>query len=410
MNITQHPRAGWLELRLTGRLDTTWAAHVSDTIESVVQSGAHQIVLNFARVEYISSLGIRVLLTHFKRLKSVNGSLSVSEPSEATLGILRQTGLAAMLVNEGFAGKAESAPATASLTRVGASYEIYPQAVSAPLSCKAVGRPERLVTLGFEAADCRALTFPRGAFGLGLGAFGNGFADCRDRFGEFLAAGGCAITLPTDDSQALPDYVMEQGTFVPRVETLYALVGSGDFSTMIRFDADSEGGGKVGLAELVDAMLSISNAEIIAFAVLAEVAGLVGATLRRSPATGPLSVELPGVRDWLSFSTERIGKRGLAMLIGVAASEAPSESAPFLRPLGIAEAVQAHVHAALFPYRPVQRGELPFAETMAGLLASSTPETVVHLMPDTRPYEGVGETDLVRGACWVGPLPAITRQ
>jgi hypothetical protein len=47
---------------------------------------------------------------------------------------------------------------------------------------------------------------------------------------------------------------------------------------------------------------------------------------------------------------------------------------------------------------------------MAGLLANSTPETVVHLMPDTRPYEGVGETDLVRGACWVGPLPAITRQ
>jgi hypothetical protein len=28
-------------------------------------------------------------------------------------------------------------------------------------------------------------------------------------------------------------------------------------------------------------------------------------------------------------------------------------------------------------------------------------------MADTRPFEGVGETDLVRGACWMGALPAM---
>jgi anti-anti-sigma factor len=410
MNITQHPGAGWLELRLAGRLDTTWAAHVSDAIESAVQSGAHQIVLNFARVEYISSLGIRVLLTHFKRLQSVNGRLSVSEPSEATLSILRATGLAAILVSEGVAAEPEPTPETKQLTRGSGNYEIYPQAVSASLNCVAVGHPERLLKSGFAAGDCRPLTFPRGAFGLGLGAFGDGFADCRDRFGEFLAGGGSAITLPTDDAQALPDYVVEQGTFVPRVETLYALVGSGDFPAMIRFDADAESGGKLGLAELVDALFAILGAELVAFAVLAEAAGLVGATLRRSPAVGPLSVELPDVRDCLSFSTERIGRRSLALVVGVASRDMPSAAAEFLRPLDATGAVQAHVHAALFPYRPVQRGELPFSDTVSALLASSTPETVVHLMSDTRPFDGVGETELVRGACWAGPLSAIARQ
>jgi hypothetical protein len=28
----------------------------------------------------------------------------------------------------------------------------------------------------------------------------------------------------------------------------------------------------------------------------------------------------------------------------------------------------------------------------------------MHLMADERRFEGVGETDLMRGACWVGPL------
>jgi hypothetical protein len=69
----------------------------------------------------------------------------------------------------------------------------------------------------------------------------------------------------------------------------------------------------------------------------------------------------------------------------------------------------AHVHAAVFPYRPVPRGELPFGKTVAEVLSASTPNAVLHLMADTRPFEGVGETDLVRGACWVGPLQAIAR-
>ena len=73
------------------------------------------------------------------------------------------------------------------------------------------------------------MPFPSGSFGLGLGAFGEGFADCRDRFGEFLAAGGCAITLPTNDLHALPDYIVEEGVLVPRVETLYAASRRGRF-------------------------------------------------------------------------------------------------------------------------------------------------------------------------------------
>lgn len=411
MDITQHPAGDWLELRLTGRLDTTWAEHVSDTIEIAVRSGAHRIVLNFAHVDYISSLGIRMILKHYKRLKSVSGSLSVSEPSDATLTILNATGLAAMLVGDPHSVIPETLSATAArrVTRGGANYQLYAQAAATPLSCSVVGTPDRLAGTGYDADQCRSLSFPRGTFGLGLGAFGNGFADCRDRFGEFLAAGGCAITLPTNEPQALPDYVVEEGALVPRVETLYAITGSGDFPAMLRFDSHTEGSGAIGMTELLDSMLHFADAERLAFAVLAETAGLVGASLRRSPAE-PISFELPRVRDCLSFSTERVGEHNLALLVGVAVRTAPRAAAAFLRPLDADGGMHAHVHAALFPYSPVQRGELPFAETVANVLARSTPSTVMHLMTDTRPFEGIGETDLVRGACWFGSLETIGTQ
>jgi anti-anti-sigma factor len=407
MHISQHSREDSVELRLTGRLDATWAEHVGDSIETAVREGSHHIVLNFAGVNYISSLGIGVLMKHYQRLKAVNGSLGICDPSTATLRVLNAAGLAAFLIAAETA--APVAPAAARvIERPEAAYHAYPQPVTRALRCMAIGDPGKLAGGGFAADNARLLTFGAGTFGLGIGAFGEGFDDCRDRFGEFLAAGGCAVTLPTNDLHALPDYVVEEGVLVPHVETLYALTGSGDFPWMVRFDA-SPRRGTVALSALLDAAFALAESDTVAFVVLAEAAGLVGATLRQSPAARSASLEFPAVRDWVSFTTERTSERSLALLVGVAARNPSPDAIAFLRPIGTGSTVYAHVHAAVFPYRPVQRGELPFGKTIAQVVATTPPATVLHLMADSRPFDGVGETDLVRGACWLGALPGISR-
>jgi len=408
MQITTHPGAGVVELRVVGRLDATWADHLGNTIESTVRSGGHRIVLNFAGVDYISSLGIRVLLVQYKLLKSVNGSLGISHPSEFCRELFDTVGLNELLVDDA-AVVTDVAVATPKQRRGAADYEIYPQSVTSPLSCSLVGDPAKLTTTGFAQEDCRKLTFSNNTFGVGLGAFGQSYADCADRFGEFLAAGGCAIALPTNEQHTLPDYVVEEGQLVPHVETLYALAGEGEFSTMVRFDAAPDGPGKVAISELVDSLLDISAADTIGFVVLAEAAGTVGAKLHKSPAGRPLVQELPGVREWLSFTTERSSDKTLCLIVGVASRSANTETQAFLRPIQAGSATAAHIHAAVFPYRPVQRGELPFGKTVSDLLAASSPNSVVHLMADIRRFEGVGETDLTRGACWFGPLATIGR-
>jgi len=344
-------------------------------------------------------------MKHYQRLKAVNGSLTVCEPSAATLKVLNAAGLAIYLVTDGTA--AAVVPADRIVERPEATYHAYPQAVVRPMTCAAIGAPEKLTGAGFAQGDGSLLAFGTGTFGLGIGAFGEGFDDCRDRFGEFLAAGGCAITLPTNDLQALPDYVVEEGVHVPQIEALYALAGSGDFPWMVRFDATPTGRGTVALTELLDAAHEVAGGETVAFVALAEAAGLIGATLRQSPAARAVSLEFPAVRDCVSFTTERSSERSLALLVGVAARTPAAEVAAFLRPLQ-GSALSAHVHAALFPYRPVQRGELPFGKTIAGLLASAAPVAVLHLMSDARPFDGVGETELIRGACWVGALQALS--
>jgi len=411
MHITQHPDAELLELRLTGRLDATWADHLSNTIEHAVRSGSHRIVLNMAGVRYISSLGVGVLVRQLQLLQSVNGSLTITQPSTPCRTVLTLCGLADFFRMDGSqASAAKLAQGEHMLVRGGVTYQVYPQRTEQPLSCDLVGQPRQLRSTGFDETSCHSLNFAHGTFGLGLGAFGEGFADCSTRFGEFLAAAGCAIALPTSDANALPDYVVEQGEFVPQVESLYALAGSGDFPQMIRFDTTNEGPGQVGLSDLVDALLDISESELVAFVALAEAAGLVGASLQRSPVSKPISLALPDVRDWLLFTSERKKERSVALLVGVAGRKIPPAASEFLRPMKNGSPLMSHIHAALFPYRPVQRGELPIAKTIASVFANSTPSTVLHLMADTRPIEGVGETELLRGACWAGPLRAITQR
>ena len=410
MQITHHPGDELLELRLTGRVDATWGEHLKATIEKAVRAGSHRVALNCAGVDYISSLGIGVIVMQYKLLKSVNGSLVITEPSKFVRQILTTVGLAGILLEDSKqVAPVAAAPSIHREVRGAAAYEVYPQSGVQPLSCALIGEPARLATTGFDVADCRSIPFPSGTFGLGLGAFGTSFADCEGRFGEFLAAGGCAIALPTSESDGVPDYVVEEGNLIPSVETLYALAGKGDFSTMVRFDALADGAGKLGLSELVTSLLELSSSATIAFAVLAETACVVGASLIKSPTVGPLAFGVPGVRDWLSFTTERVSEKSLALLVGVAGRNVPDEAAAFLRPLRADEAIYAHVHAAVFNYRPVQRGELPFAGTVSKVIAASNPKALLHLMSDSRPYEGLGETDLIRGACWMGPLETFTR-
>jgi hypothetical protein len=135
----------------------------------------------------------------------------------------------------------------------------------------------------------------------------------------------------------------------------------------------------------------------------------VGGTLLRSPdrSSGQNPLEFPEVRDWMSFTTERANERQVVLVVGFADQSASSEILPFLRRIGPGTPASGHFHAAVFPYRPLPKGRVDLAETVGSLLNTTAAETVMHLLADERDFEGVGETDFMRGACWFGPLRPV---
>ena len=83
---------------LVGRLDTTTAPALDKTIAEDI-GDTKNLVLNIKGLEYISSAGLRVLLSAQKKMQKI-GSMKVTNVCEAVMEVFEMTGFADILVIE----------------------------------------------------------------------------------------------------------------------------------------------------------------------------------------------------------------------------------------------------------------------------------------------------------------------
>lgn len=77
MKVNTHEENGYWVVRLEGRLDIGNAAEFEKECLSWIGQGQCRLVLDFGGLEYISSAGLRSILAATKKVKTVNGSLSL---------------------------------------------------------------------------------------------------------------------------------------------------------------------------------------------------------------------------------------------------------------------------------------------------------------------------------------------
>lgn len=85
-------------IELVGRLDTTTAPALDKTISEDIE-GIKNLVLDFSGLEYISSAGLRVLLSAQKKMQKI-GSMKVKNVCEEVMDVFEMTGFADILVIE----------------------------------------------------------------------------------------------------------------------------------------------------------------------------------------------------------------------------------------------------------------------------------------------------------------------
>lgn len=89
MTIDKKQDNGKLTLTVAGRLDT----NTSPELEAAVKlDGVTELVFDFAGLEYISSAGLRVLLSAKKSLMASGGGMSVVNANESVRNVFEITG------------------------------------------------------------------------------------------------------------------------------------------------------------------------------------------------------------------------------------------------------------------------------------------------------------------------------
>ena len=88
MKIEKKLENGCLTLKVEGRLDTNTSPELEGELKL---DGVTEIVFDFASLEYISSAGLRVLLSTQKRMNA-QGSMTVTNVNATIMEIFEVTG------------------------------------------------------------------------------------------------------------------------------------------------------------------------------------------------------------------------------------------------------------------------------------------------------------------------------
>jgi len=89
MQIESKLEGGKLTLKVEGRLDT----NTSPDLEAALKlDGVTEICFDFSDLEYISSAGLRLLLTAQKAMMACDGKMVVANPNETVKNVFDMTG------------------------------------------------------------------------------------------------------------------------------------------------------------------------------------------------------------------------------------------------------------------------------------------------------------------------------
>jgi anti-anti-sigma factor len=91
MTISEHTDDNRIVLNIDGRVDANTSAQLQDAIVSALQTAKH-VTVNFEKVSYLSSAGLRALLIGHKQALSKGTVMELVNPSDFVTSVLGAVG------------------------------------------------------------------------------------------------------------------------------------------------------------------------------------------------------------------------------------------------------------------------------------------------------------------------------
>ena len=100
MQINETRHGGAVVVAPSGRIDSTTSSALEAHLQGLSRTGDHRIVIDFSGVDYISSAGLRVMLSLAKRTKEAHGGLALTGLGDSVHQVFELAGFLPLFVVE----------------------------------------------------------------------------------------------------------------------------------------------------------------------------------------------------------------------------------------------------------------------------------------------------------------------
>jgi len=90
--IKEEAKGEILILHMTGRLDAVSSPNAEHTVFDFINAGHTKLLFDFSSVDYLSSAGMRMLLSVTKKLKTFPGKLIICHVTSNVMDVLKMSG------------------------------------------------------------------------------------------------------------------------------------------------------------------------------------------------------------------------------------------------------------------------------------------------------------------------------
>ncbi|HNY10274.1 MAG TPA: STAS domain-containing protein, partial [Candidatus Wallbacteria bacterium] len=354
IEIEKIEKGKYVILKLKGRIAADSSLRLSEAIDAEIKSGAGNIILDIADVDYISSAGVRVLLISYKQLYNLNGSFSLYRPNNAIKSLISIMNLPELADSSKFElamGGGQTAPDYGTFNGLDIDVLFRSASVS---NVKIVGNIDKTNDFSYSAEDMRRLENSPKTIAVGLGAFDTDVKPMIERAGEFISIGGFAAFMPSDGSRK-PDFLVAMNGRMPDVNYLYCATGECDYSAAFTFK-NAGTNAPVKFGDIVKTAHAVAGCDNILMVVTGEIAGIVGSSLavppgiNRKKTPDNFRAAIAQIKEKYVLTGERAYAGHIALCAGVscASPDRSSDVAKFIKPLARGSILSGHFHAAVF--------------------------------------------------------------
>lgn len=88
-------------ITIAGRIDSSNAAEFDGALRDALNKGRNNLVLDMARLEYMSSAGLRAMVAALKAARNGGGNVVIAQPNERIVDTLKLVGFQSLFTQYG---------------------------------------------------------------------------------------------------------------------------------------------------------------------------------------------------------------------------------------------------------------------------------------------------------------------